>query len=165
VGNAGATDKMDDPREAVNQISKHDAAARREMLKQITELGLKHMEDKKVTIGLPGHKIGLQDAVSNAAGAIEWIKDFVKDAITGLPHASIVLAAISLVLPLLKNPSAAEDANREGFAYVTLQMRYYCAMESLLLPEHMKDDLKADLEERIVDLYKLIISFFSSLLW
>jgi hypothetical protein len=38
-------------------------------------------------------------------------------------------------------------------------MRYYVAMESLLLPKHMKSDLRADLTERLVDLYKLIIDF------
>ena len=38
-------------------------------------------------------------------------------------------------------------------------MRYYVAMESLLLPEDIKLDLKADLTERLVDLYQHIISF------
>ena len=38
-------------------------------------------------------------------------------------------------------------------------MRYYIAIESLLLPEDMELDLKADLIERLVDLYKLIIEF------
>ncbi len=38
-------------------------------------------------------------------------------------------------------------------------MRYYVAMESLLLPEDMEPGLKADLTERLVDLYKLIIVF------
>lgn len=64
-----------------------------------------------------------------------------------------------LLLPLLKNPSAAEAANQDGFTYVTSQMRYYVAMGSLLLPEDMKSDLKADLAEHLVDLYKLVIDF------
>lgn len=38
-------------------------------------------------------------------------------------------------------------------------MRYFVAMESLLLPGGMRPDLKVDLEERLVDLYKLIIDF------
>jgi hypothetical protein len=38
-------------------------------------------------------------------------------------------------------------------------MRYYVAIESLLLPEDMKSDLRADLTYRFVDLYKLVIDF------
>jgi hypothetical protein len=97
--------------------------------------------------------------VANVAGAVEWTEDYIKNAVKDLPYASIVLAGISLVLPLLKNLSAAEAANQDGFTYVTSQMRYYDAIESLLLPKHMKSDLRADLTERLVDLYKLIINF------
>ena len=38
-------------------------------------------------------------------------------------------------------------------------MQYYVVMESLLLPEDMEPDVRADLTERLVDLYKLIIDF------
>lgn len=86
-------------------------------------------------------------------------EDYIKDAVKDLLYASIVLADVSLILPLLKNPSATEATNQDGFIYVTLQIRYYVAIESLLLPEHIKSDLKADLIERLVDLYKLIIDF------
>lgn len=117
------------------------------------------MEDRKVSATLLGHEIVLQDVVANVAGAVEWAEDYIKDAVKDLPYASIILAGISLVLPLLKNPSAAEASNQDGFIYVTSQMRYYVAMESLLLPKHMKSDLNADLMERLMDLYKLIIDF------
>jgi hypothetical protein len=142
-----------------NQIPQYDAIARREKLKQIAELGLKHMEEKKVSTTLLGHEIVLQDVVADVAGAVEWAEDYVKDAVKDLPYASIVIAGVSLVLPLLKNPSAAEAANQDWFTYVTSQMRYYVAMESLLLPEHMKSELRADLTERLVGLYKLVIDF------
>jgi hypothetical protein len=161
-----ASHETEDASEVTNQIPQHDAIARREKLKQITELGLKHMEDKKVSTTLLGHEIVLQDVVANVAGAVEWTEDYIKDAVKDLPYASIVVAGVSLVLPLLKNPSAAEAANQDGFTYVTLQMRYYVAMESLLLPKDMKSDLRADLTDRLVDLYKLIIDFqVQTVLW
>jgi hypothetical protein len=156
---ATALKETEDAGEVTNQMPQHDAVARREKLKQITELGLKHMEDKKVSATLLGHEIVLQDVVANVAGAVEWTDDYIKDAVKDLPYASIVLAGVSLILPLLKNPSAAEAANQDWFTYVTSQIRYYSAMESLLLPTHMKSDLRADLTERLVDLYKLIIDF------
>ena len=145
--------------EVTNKIPQHNNTARREKLKEITDLGLKHMEDKKVSTTLLGHEIVLQDAVANVAGAVTWAEDYIKDAVKDLPYASIVLVGVSLVLPLLKNPTTVEAANQDGFTYVTSQMRYYVAMESLLLPEDMKSDLKADLTERLLDLYKHIIDF------
>jgi hypothetical protein len=48
-------------------------------MKEITELGLKHMEDKRACTTLLGHEINLQDAVSNVARAVEWAEDYVKD--------------------------------------------------------------------------------------
>jgi hypothetical protein len=151
--------ETDDVGEVTNQIPQHDAIARREKLKEITELGLKHIEDKKFSTTLLGHEIVLQDVVANVAGAVKWAEDYIKDAVKDLPYASIVMAGVSLVLPLLKNPTAVEAANQDGLTYVTSQMRYYVAMESLLLPEDMEPDLRADLTERLVDLYKLIIDF------
>ncbi|KAK4660754.1 hypothetical protein QC762_0022210 [Podospora pseudocomata] len=153
-----ASNQTDDVKIA-NQVPQNDPIARRKKLKEITELGLKHMEDKKVSTTLLGHEIVLQDVVAKVAGAVEWVEGHVKDAIKDLPYASIVMAGVSLVLPLLKNPAAAEEANRDGFTYVTSQMRYFAAMESLLLPQDTKPDLKDDLTERLVDLYKLIIDF------
>jgi N-terminal domain of NWD NACHT-NTPase len=138
--------------EVTNQIPQ-DGEARREKLNEIVKLGQKHMQDKKVSTTLLGHEIVLQDVVTNVAGAVEWAEDYIKDAVKDLPYASIVMAGVSLVLPLLKNPTAVETANQQGFTYVTSQMRYYVAMESLLLPEDMKADLRVDLTERLVELY------------
>jgi hypothetical protein len=154
-----APNETEDASEVTNQIPQHDAIAQREKLKEITELGLKHMENKKVGTTLLGHEIVLQDVVANVAGAVKWAEEYIKDAAKDLPYASIVMAGVSLILPLLKNPTAVEAANQDGLTYVTSQMRYYVAMESLLLPKDIEPNLKADLTERLVDLYKLIIDF------
>jgi hypothetical protein len=66
-----ASHKTEDASEVTNQIPQHNAIARREKLKQITELGLKHIEDKKVSTTLLGHEIVLQDVVANIARAME----------------------------------------------------------------------------------------------
>jgi hypothetical protein len=136
-----APNKTEDVGEVTNQIPRHNTITRREKLKEITELGLKHMEDKKVSKTLLGHEIVFQDVVANVAGAVKWTEDYIKDAIKDLPYASIVMAGVSLVLPLLKNPTAVEAANQDGLTFVASQMRYYAAMEPLLLPEDMKLDL------------------------
>jgi len=100
--------------EVTNQIHQHDVIARREKFKEITKLGLKHMEKKKVSKRLLGHEIVLQDIVANVARGVIWAEDYIKDAVKDLPYASIVMAGIYLVLPILKNPTTAEAANRMG---------------------------------------------------
>ncbi|KAJ5631709.1 uncharacterized protein N7484_011809 [Penicillium longicatenatum] len=148
-----------DASDVENRIPQHDPAARQGKLKEIAKSGLQHMEDKKVKVTILGHEIRLQDGVGQVGEAVDWAQTFIKDAIKDVPYAPAVMAGISLVLPLLKNPAAVDEANRQGFAYVTSQMGYYAEMESLLLPEDMKPGLRADLTTRVLDLYKLIIEF------
>ncbi|KAJ5256671.1 hypothetical protein N7478_012775 [Penicillium angulare] len=142
-----------------NRIPQHDTAARRETLKEIAESGLQYMDNKKAKVTILGHEIRLQDGVGQFGEAVDWAQTYIKDAIKDVPYAPAVMAGISLVLPLLKSPAAVDEANRQGFAYVTSQMSYYAEMESLLLPEDMRPDLRTDLTTRIIDLYKLIIEF------
>ncbi|KAM0520640.1 hypothetical protein ACHAPE_003037 [Trichoderma viride] len=84
---------------------------------------------------------------------------YVKDAVKDLPYASIVMAGVSLVLPLLKNPVADEAENQEGFSYVTSQMRYYVTLGDLLLTAYFAAAQRNELVDRLVDLYTLIIDF------
>ncbi|KAI9651521.1 MAG: hypothetical protein M1829_002699 [Trizodia sp. TS-e1964] len=148
--------KAGDDGEINNQIPQHNVKARLENLGEITELGLKRMEDKKIKTTVLGHEITLQDTVASIAG---WTEDYIKAAVKDLPHASIVMAGVSLILPLLKNQTVVETANQNGLTYVTSQMRYFIAMDSLLLPKNMEPNLKADLTQRLVNLYSLVIDF------
>ncbi|KAH8898280.1 hypothetical protein GQ53DRAFT_636840, partial [Thozetella sp. PMI_491] len=142
-----------------NQLPQNDPVARRAMLQKITALGLHHMEDKKVSGTIWGHEIALQDGVAAVAKAMERAEEYIKDAVKDLPYASVVIAGVSLVLPLLTNPVTVEAAHRDGFTYVTFQMRYYAAIESLLLPKDVKPDLRAELTRLLTSLYKLVIEF------
>jgi hypothetical protein len=150
----------------IQEAFKHDATARREMLKEIVDLGLKHSDSKKIRMTLLGHEIALRDAASNIAKAVEWSETYVKDAVKDLPYASIVMAGVSLVLPLLKNPAAEDAANQDGFRYVTSQMRYYDALRTVMLSEAMEPDARQHFEDLLVNLYQLIIEFeVRSILW
>ncbi|KAL2151154.1 hypothetical protein VTH82DRAFT_6252 [Thermothelomyces myriococcoides] len=125
----------------------------------ITERGLEHMEKKRLSITLAGHEIVLRDVASSAAKIMAWADEFIKPAVRELPYAAIVMAGVSLVLPLLANPPAAEAANQQGFKNVTEKIRYYGTMEQLLLPGSMNDDVKDNLAGRLVNLYKHVIDF------
>lgn len=125
----------------------------------ITALSLQHVEDKKISKTVLGHEITIEKAIANTAAAVTWAEDYIKDAAKDLPYASIVIVGVSLLLPLLKNPVAAEEARSSGFTYVTSQMRYYDAMESLLVPQDMDPELRAELAGQLSQLYGCIIEF------
>lgn len=149
----------DDAFDADNLIPQHNATARRHKMDDIIALGQKHADDKKISTTILGHEITIEKAIANTAGVVSWAEDYIKDAAKDLPYASIVIVGVSLVLPLLKNPVAVEEARNTGFTYVISQMRYYAAMEPLLVPEDTKPDLKADLGTRLSQLYESIIKF------
>lgn len=150
----------------IKETFRRDAAARRDMLKQISDLGLRYADIKKVRTTLLGHEILLQDTLANVAEAVEWVDTYIRDAISDLPHASIVMAGVSLVIPLLKNPTAQEAAHQDGFKYITSQLRYYDAMGTLILSEAIEPEARQHLERLLVNLYQLIIDFeVQSIMW
>lgn len=151
--------------ETDNQIDNVNVQARRAQLDTIIKGGLERMDERKVTYRIAGHEFILQDQIAQAAGLVEGIKDFVGQAVKASPEASLAWAGVCLILPVLTNPSAAEQANRDGFTYVTSRMRYYVALEPLLLPKNQEPtatvpkDLEEEFEAHIVDLYQHILDF------
>ena len=79
------------------------------------------------------------------------------------PEASIVWAGVSVILPLLTNPKVADEANRDGFTYVTTRMEYYAALEPLLL--HLGSNfetspaLTTEINNHIIQLYRFVLEF------
>ncbi len=116
------------------------------------------MRDTNTGVTVLGHEIIVQEQMK-PADAVEWAEDYIAAAVNDLPYASAVWAGIALIFPILKYPTVADIANGEGFTYVNSQMRYFLAMESLLMSESMQPKLMADLTGRLLDLYKLVIDF------
>jgi hypothetical protein len=88
------------------------------------------------------------------------LKNLVSEAVKVSPEASLAWAGVCVLLPVLTNASAAEEANRIGLSYVTFRIRYYVELERLLWPENLvKPALKAEFESHIVDLYQHILEF------
>jgi hypothetical protein len=123
------------------------------------------MEEKKIKYTIAGHEFVLQDQIAQTAGLVQGMKDFVGTAVAASPPASLAWAGVCVILPILTNPSAAEQANSDGFTYVTSRMRFYVALEPLLLPKDQDQnvtipkDLKAQFESNIVELYQHILDF------
>lgn len=124
------------------------------------------MDGNKIKYHIFGRTFVLKDQITQAVGLVQWAKDWIDEAVKASPEASIAWAGVCVVLPLLTNPSAADAANRDGFACVTNRMRYYIALEPLLL-ELIQDssiakktsNLIEECKAHIVDLYQYILDF------
>jgi hypothetical protein len=109
-----------------------DGPSRQTQLDTIITQGLRRME-KRTSYTIAGHEFVARQQVAKAAGLVLWAKDWIGEAVKVSPEASIAWAGISVVLPLLTNSNTADEANRDGFTYVTTRMRYYTALEPLVL--------------------------------
>ncbi|KAK3371786.1 hypothetical protein B0T24DRAFT_531539, partial [Lasiosphaeria ovina] len=144
-----------------NPIPKCFPEGRRRQLKTIIDCGLRRMEERKTTYTIAGHKFVLEDQIAKVADFALWTKDFVAAAVNASPEASLAWAGVCIILPILTSPRAAEQANGDGFAYVTSRLRYYVELEHLLWPRNLesKDGLQKEFEDHIVDLYQHILDF------
>jgi hypothetical protein len=148
-----------------NRIDNEDPRARQEQLDKIIKAGRQRMDEKKIKYHIAGYEFVLQDQIALAAELVRWAKTLIDEAVKSSPEASMAWAGICLILPLFTQSSATEQANRAGFTYVTGRMRYYVALEPLLLPKDqdptatVPEDLKDTLEITIVDLYQQILEF------
>ena len=134
-------------------------------MKAIINSGLRRVDEKKIKYTIAGHECVLEDQIAQAARFIQWAKGLIDETIRASPEASLAWAGVCVILPLLTQPSVAEQANRDGFTYVTARMRFYIALEPLLpsqshnqavsIPENLKEAFEAD----IVDLYRHVLEF------
>ncbi|KAM3495177.1 hypothetical protein MY3957_001599 [Beauveria namnaoensis] len=140
--------------------SLHDPVQRRELLIAVANVGLQQMKNKEISLRLWGHELRPKNAITDAIPVIEAIQKIVQDAVKDLPYAAAAMAGVSLVLPLLLNPSTADNDNRKGFDYVTSQMSYYIEMEVLFLPVELQVSLREELKRQIGALYGKVIEYY-----
>ncbi|KAK0619143.1 hypothetical protein B0T14DRAFT_409032, partial [Immersiella caudata] len=149
--------------EAGGRLGDSSGPLRREQLQMITKRGLQRLEDRKLKYTIAGHEFVVGTQIDQAAKLVLWAKDWISLATKDSPEASVAWAGISLVLPLLTNPKTAEDANNEGFTYMTTRMRYYAAFETMVRKlagnESVGGSSVAEVNSSIVDLYEQILAF------
>jgi hypothetical protein len=130
---------------------------RQKQLTTILNQGLQNGD--KTTCRIFGHEFILRDQIANAARFVQVFNKLVSEAVKTSPEASVAWAGVSVILPVLTNPSAAEGANMDGLAYVTSRASYYVQLEPILRTKHNPAKLQPELDKHIVDLYKHILEF------
>ncbi|KAH8754061.1 hypothetical protein BGZ57DRAFT_77380 [Hyaloscypha finlandica] len=123
------------------------------------------MDKKSTKFHVFGREFVVKDQVAQAVILIQGLKSIIDEAVKASPEASLAWTGVCVILPLLTNPSIAEQASSDGFTYVTSRMSFYIALEPLLLPKDMDgnitvpDDLRVQFEANLVDLYSYILEF------
>ena len=149
---------------ADNVINEDNLPERRAQLHTIIKYGLERMDEKRMKYKIGDHEYVLQDQIAQAANLVLWAKGWISEAVKASPEASIAWAGVCVILPVLTNPSTADEANRDGFTYVTTRMRYYVALEPLLLrlsqdSTSASEEVMAEFKAHMVDLYQHILDF------
>ncbi|KAF6798278.1 vegetative incompatibility protein het-e-1 [Colletotrichum sojae] len=161
ISSVTANDMQDDesPSHSENQLHT-DPRKRRAQLEAITDRGLRRAAETRTKYTIFGHEFVLKDQVAQATKFFQAMSALISEAAKASPEAGIAWSGVSILLPLLKNPSTAEEANRDGLSYVTSRLRYYIELEHLLWPENLcESGLKVEFESHIVDLYQHILEF------
>ncbi|KAI0428576.1 hypothetical protein F5Y09DRAFT_312761 [Xylaria sp. FL1042] len=140
-----------------------DGQSQQARLKTIIAVGLERIEEKKTRYTIAGHEFNLSSQIDQAARLVLWAKDWIGEAVKQSPEASIAWAGVCIILPLLTNPRVADEANSNGFVYVTTRMRYYTELEPLLQRlgrnPQVSSALMAEANNHIVQLYEYILEF------
>ncbi|KAK2616856.1 hypothetical protein QQS21_000234 [Conoideocrella luteorostrata] len=144
-----------------NRIDGANPQNRQQQLKTIISRGLQRIDELKTKYVIFGHEFVPRDQIAQAARFVTSIKKLIDETVKVSQEASLAWAGVCIILPILTNPVAAEEANRDGFAYVTSRIRFYVELEHLLWPAsrgavaRLKEMLKDDL----ITLYQHILEF------
>ncbi|KAK3338862.1 LOW QUALITY PROTEIN: hypothetical protein B0H65DRAFT_560199 [Neurospora tetraspora] len=84
------------------------------------------------------------------------LQNFISEAVKAFPEASLVWAGVYLVLPLLTQPAIADEAQRNGFSYVTSRIGFWTTLERQLANT---GNWTESVQEEFVRLYQHLLEF------
>ncbi|KAK4139205.1 uncharacterized protein C8A04DRAFT_33317, partial [Dichotomopilus funicola] len=142
------------PESQPNTIAQNNSDTRRHQMTQLIHAGLDKI----------GREATVKEGLGVAVDVVLSARNIISLAIQALPQAALAWTGICLTLELLANPVKATEANRKGIAYVVKRMDWYWSLSGNLLkdlPDHadMLSGVKHELENQIVDLYKMLLSY------
>ncbi|KAK3689356.1 ankyrin repeat-containing domain protein [Podospora appendiculata] len=105
--------------------------SKRELMETI--LGYKMDEVNRDTWKLKfgSNEVQVKDLVEPVLGVIDWANEYITGAVEANPYASVAWAGVSLLLPLLLNPSSQAESLAKGLDYIS----------SLIVQGRMREEL------------------------
>lgn len=73
-----------------------------------------------------------RSSVDKAGKLMLALQNFISEAVKASPEASLAWAGVCLVLPLLTQPAITDEAQRNGFSYVTSRIAFWTTLERQL---------------------------------
>ncbi|KAI5862276.1 WD40-repeat-containing domain protein [Durotheca rogersii] len=143
------------------RIDHENPGNRKEQLKMIVDRALLRIDENRTDYTLFGRRFVLPIQHAHPPTGIEDIKSLLSYAVSASPEASWAWAGVCAALPILAYHGAAEQANRDGFAYVATRMRLHAELENQLRPAILTSspEQRWELEGLLIDLYRRILNF------
>ena len=137
-----------------NAIEQTNRAIRRSQMSDLVQAGLRKTE----------RLAKAKEGVGNVIQVVLSANEIISSAVQSVPQAAAAWSGVCLALQILLNPTQTTKANREGIVYILSRMHWYWELSSLLLKENLVDGdpskgLRYELKQRIVDLYKTLLSY------
>lgn len=132
----------------------------RAQVDQMNQRGKDRLEQKKLKYKIATRTFVVSDLTSKVTRLVLKAKPLIDEAVKASPEASFAWVGVCLVLPLFTNPQTAHEAHLNGLSHVSSSMRYYAAIESLVLRKlDMDAEVQEELERSVVQLYTNILDF------
>ena len=140
-------------------------------LTQMSALAIDKMQaidDSRWKFQLGERSVELKKMLEHTVKAIVFAKDFVSSAASNEPHAALAWAGVSMLLPLLLNPTSQRESLAKGIEYMSsLIVRFTIIERTYKQPQsrmqyHLTPDREAfhtAFESHIIKLYAQILGF------
>ncbi|KAK1775474.1 putative ankyrin repeat protein [Copromyces sp. CBS 386.78] len=142
-----------------DQLAQNRQFARKSQLDTMIARGLNGFDPEKK----PNRDFIPREKIDQAAKLAIAVKEFIEQAVKGSPEASMAWAGVCIILPLLTNPTIADEANKDGFVIVASRMSFWSAMERQILRHgggsSTSPALMAEVENHFVTLYRHMLEF------
>ncbi|KAK3947126.1 hypothetical protein QBC32DRAFT_319199, partial [Pseudoneurospora amorphoporcata] len=99
---------------------------------------------------------GTRSFIDKAGNLTLTLQNFIGEAVKASPKASLVWTGVCLVLPLLTQPVIADEAQRNGFSYVTSRISFWTTLERQLANV---GNWTETVQEEFVTLYQYLLEF------
>ncbi|KAK3484934.1 uncharacterized protein B0T23DRAFT_52318 [Neurospora hispaniola] len=97
-----------------------------------------------------------RSSVDKAGKLMLALQNFISEAVKASPEASLAWAGVCLVLPLLTQPAIADEAQRNGFSYVTSRIAFWTTLERQLANTMIWTE---SVQDEFITLYQHLLEF------
>ena len=144
----------------------------RDRTRQVSDLiakKLKVIEDTRWRLQLGRETVDVKDQVDKVVKTVIWAQGFVSSAVSADPHSALAWAGVSLLLPLLLNPTSQNLALLDGLDYISTLIARFTVVErtyrqqvssqKVTAERYQMSELEYSFELQLTKLYSQILAY------